>query len=354
MKSDLPPSSASSISELWLALGRDWGRRFEFTGTTVADYEDWRAAALPEVLSTLGRLPDLELLARHLIAEWKYDDGVRVQKWSLQFRRGHTFMLWLCIPPLVQEKMPAILCLPGHGLLGAQGVAGVNEGWTDAHYAEAERFQGDFGRQLSAAGFVTYTMDWLGVGEASDSPPGESFRRGLGWCNLYYLAGTALGTTPLAVDLARIRAGTEFVRQLPYVNGECIGVAGFSGGAAHGLWAALVDGHFSAVELACYAGSFSGFALRDLRYCGAQITPGLVALVDLAELFGMLAPRPVLLDVGRQDDVFPFEEAAQCCEVTHRIYAAAKAADQVSVNVFDGGHRWDGRASSTFFAGALQ
>lgn len=333
--------------KLWRDVAQRWGRRWEFSGDCLADHERWRAAALPAVLETLGRRPESRPIAPELVEERVASEQVRVQTWRLQVFEGHALCVSVCIPATERERSPAVLCLPGHGRGGARAVAGLGSG--DGVAEEVARYRSDFGWRLAAAGFVTYTTDWLGVGETT----GGELPQGRDWCNMHYLAATALGSTPLGFDVARIRAVTDFLLQLDFVDPQWLGIAGFSGGAAHALWAALDDRRYMAVELSGYAGSFTGFALGDLRYCGAQITPGLFSLVDLGELVGLLAPRSLLFDIGRRDEVFPLRGASDCYSTVRRIYEVAQAPERLEVNYFDGGHRWDDSASVAFFSRAF-
>jgi hypothetical protein len=49
------------------------------------------------------------------------------------------------------------------------------------------------------------------------------------------------------------------------------------------------------------------------------------------------------------DDCFFVESAMKCFKQVQRIYAAAGAADELELDLFDGGHRWGGRKSLAFF-----
>lgn len=50
------------------------------------------------------------------------------------------------------------------------------------------------------------------------------------------------------------------------------------------LWMSLCDERFKATEIICYSDLWAHFGIRDINYCGMQVTPGLYKLVDLPEL----------------------------------------------------------------------
>jgi hypothetical protein len=72
-------------------------------------------------------------------------------------------------------------------------------------------------------------------------------------------------------------------------------------------------------------------------------------LCDVSDLQGLIAPRPLLVEIGMQDRCFLFEGANACWEEVQKIYAAAGASDVLEADIFTGGHRWGGNKSVSFF-----
>jgi hypothetical protein len=79
------------------------------------------------------------------------------------------------------------------------------------------------------------------------------------------------------------------------------------------------------------------------------VTPGLFTLVDVPDLQGLIAPAPLLVDIGAYDDCFELESAMACHRRLRTIYAAAGAADLLELDLFPGGHAWGGSRSAAFF-----
>ena len=67
------------------------------------------------------------------------------------------------------------------------------------------------------------------------------------------------------------------------------------------LWTTLCDERFKASEIICYSDLWPYFGMRDLNYCGMQVAPGLFKLVNLHDAQGLIAPRPLLVDIGAND-----------------------------------------------------
>ena len=89
--------------------------------------------------------------------------------------------------------------------------------------------------------------------------------------------------------------------------------------------------------------------MRDVNFCGSQITPGLYELCDVPDLHGLIAPRPLLVEIGAYDECFKIESAMSCFREVEKIYAAAGVRDRLELDLFEGGHRWGGNKSVEFF-----
>ncbi len=75
-------------------------------------------------------------------------------------------------------------------------------------------------------------------------------------------------------------------------------------------------------------------------------TPGLLCLHghghygDTPEIFSLIAPRPMVLEIGLQDPLIPHDWAERGLKRIRRAYDAAGATDRLFVDRFDGGHHF--------------
>ena len=79
-----------------------------------------------------------------------------------------------------------------------------------------------------------------------------------------------------------------------------------------------------------------------------------MVLCDTPEFLGLIAPRPLLLELGTQDGTSPGLYAAECHRRIRRAYALAGAADRLEIDVFARGHRFNGRKALPFLDRWLQ
>lgn len=346
------PERNTSPYEMFLRYAHDHKPQHAFSAGDVAQ---WRGRALPDVLATLGDLPPTVPPNPELIVEWQ-DDGVVTQKWLIDVQPHLSAVAYVLRPSdlAAGERRPGILCWHGHGPFGKEVVVG-NDSRPELREFISPR-NGDYARQMARAGFVTFAIDWTGRGDLDDDakPNHRALARGRDWCNLYYLTATMLGMTVLGMNVAHGRALVDYAQGLPFVDSDRFGVMGLSGGGTMALWSALADERLGAIEIICYSDRFADFAYRDLNCCGLQVTPGLYKLVDVPDLQGLLAPRPLLVDIGVHDDCFRIESAMACHRRVREIYHAAHADDQLELDLFPGGHGWSGASSIPFFTRHLR
>lgn len=334
--------------EWFLRRARQHVPDYRFTAGT--DFARWKDECLPAVLATLGPLPSPVSPVGELVAEWD-QDGMTCQRWLLEVQHDFAVTCQINRPAGMGdgERLPGILCWHGHTGFGKEPIMGNDSSPALRDYISDTNT--DYGRRLAQRGFVTFAIDWMGQGSLDDSkkPHHRTLRPGMDWCDLYYLHATMLGTTPLAINVRHGQAVLDFVSTLPFVDADRLGVMGESCGGTHALWTTLVDSRIRATEIICYSDLFADFGYRDANYCGSQVTPGLFRLVDVPDLQGLVAPRPLLIDIGAYDECFTLTSAMACHERLRTVYAAADAADMLELDLFPGGHAWGGAKSVDFF-----
>jgi hypothetical protein len=321
-----------------------------FSAAHANGFSSWKADTLPKVLATLGDFPARVPLNPQLLAEWD-QDGLHKQRWIIDVGPHIAAIFVINIPPGIApgDKRPTLLSWHGHGPHGKDSVMGNDSSEERRKTITAHNY--DYGLQMAQAGFVTFGIDWIGMGERNDSakPHFRTHNAGRDWCNLYYLHATMLGMTSISINVTHGMAATDFACSFPFVDADRLGVMGLSGGGTMTLWSALCDERFKAAEIICYSDLWAYFGMRDLNYCGMQVAPGLYKLVDLPDLQGLLAPRPLLVDIGVYDTTFFVDTALDCYRQVETIYQAAGVPERLALDLFPGEHAWGGHKSIDFF-----
>ncbi|NQT92850.1 MAG: prolyl oligopeptidase family serine peptidase [Lentisphaerae bacterium] len=321
-----------------------------FRGRDRKSFSRWKKSALPRVLACLGDSPPRVPPNPELLAEWT-DKGVKMQRWIIDVQKGLSATLRINIPKGIKrgEKRPTILCWHGHGPFGKEPVMGNDSSPELKQNMDFHNYS--YGLKMAQKGFVTFAIDWIGCGERNDNrKPNHQNQNGTrDWCNLYYLHATMLGMTSISINVAHGKVATDFVSKLPFVDGDRLGVMGLSGGGTMTLWSTLCDERFKASEIICYSDLWPYFGMRDLNYCGMQVAPGLFKLVHLHDAQGLIAPRPLLVDIAANDTCFIVDTALACFKKVKKIYSAAGARDKLELDLFPGEHAWGANKSEAFF-----
>lgn len=343
-----------SPQHMFLKLAQEHRPLHRFTGETSEAFATWKAETLPKVLATLGDPPPAAEPRPQLLAEWEAK-GLIQQRWIIDVQKHLSATLRVNIPKGLSEteRRPALLCCHGHGQFGKEPVMG-NDSSPALRQSIADHAY-NYGEVMAQKGFLTYAIDWIGFGERNDShkPNHLAVAGSRDWCNLYYLHATMLGMTSLSINVAHGKAATDVVSAFPNVDADRLGVMGLSGGGTMALWMTLCDERFKATEIICYSDLWWAFGIRDINYCGMQVAPGLYKLVDLPDLQGLIAPRPLLIDIGANDTCFKVDTAMQCYRQVERIYEAADAGDRLELDLHPGEHGWGGNKSENFFKSYL-
>jgi hypothetical protein len=90
---------------------------------------------------------------------------------------------------------------------------------------------------------------------------------------------------------------------------------------------------------AAYFNTFRA-SIMSVYHCAGNYVPGLLCYAEMADVAGLIAPRPLVLVAGEQDDIFPVEAARQGFQALKRIYRARGAADRCHLVVGPAGHRF--------------
>ena len=89
------------------------------------------------------------------------------------------------------------------------------------------------------------------------------------------------------------------------------------------------------------------------NYCGVQYMPGLRRYGDIAEVAMLIAPRPLMIQIGEKDDCFVKDDAVKAARRVRRAYRVAGAGDRIEIDVFPGVHEIDDPRALDFFARRL-
>lgn len=122
---------------------------------------------------------------------------------------------------------------------------------------------------------------------------------------------------------------------------------GISGGGQMTLWTAAVEPRF---KVAIVSGYFNRFrsSVMAMAHCVCNFIPGLARDLEMEDVAAIGAPRPILIQNGTRDPIFPIAATRRAVARLREIYGVFDAADRVEVDIFNGDHQWSPRRVPAF------
>ncbi|GHC99688.1 alpha/beta hydrolase family protein [Zhihengliuella salsuginis] len=260
--------------------------------------------------------------------------GYTRQRWELGAYPGMPFAAYVLRPHRAAPGAPTVLALHGHGYGSRQLVGLTEDGGTDPDRSDGH---GHFAESLAALGANVVVPDVVGFGQrrsAADTAPDEPSACARLTRHLAF-AGLSLA----GARLAELTAVLDSLAGLGLDPGAPLGAAGHSGGSLLASCLGLVDHRVRAVALSAYANTYAQSILA-MRHCPCNYVPGLARTGEMPDVLAGLAPRPLLIETGRADRIFPLAGFRAAAASLERAYGAGGA---LTVAEHDGGHRVDGR-----------
>jgi len=249
---------------------------------------------------------------------------------------------FLLVPHARDAPGPAVLAQHGHGP-GKSEVCGLDDDASRA--AITEHGGSDYGHQLAERGYVVLAPDLRCFGERADWAPPDKYP-----CDLNLVHAYAAGANPLAQNVWDLARALDVLEQHPLVDRTRIGMVGLSYGGTMTLFLAATDERVRAAVVSGYFNAWRDAHRVPRNLCGSQVLPGMLAALDHVDLGALVAPRPMLVETGTDDLIFPVDAARREIARLAQVYDAFGASDALEHDVFTGGHEWHGERVDAFLA----
>jgi predicted esterase len=85
-----------------------------------------------------------------------------------------------------------------------------------------------------------------------------------------------------------------------------------------------------------------------MSHCACNFVPGLHRFGEMHDLVGLIAPRPILVEAGSRDPIFPIEAVQRSVARAREVYQVFDGQDRVETDYFEGRHQISGRRAYDF------
>lgn len=168
---------------------------------------------------------------------------------------------------------------------------------------------------------------------------GQGLREEMGHWDV--IAPFYCGITLQGMIVAETRAWIRYMKKQPYVDVDQIGACGNSGGGTLTTFLAALEPSLAAIASSGYPSEFSYLLQKERPHCACNILRGFAGKLDMWEIFGTYAPKPLFLSTGVNDCLIPVELFERTSRKTAMVYAKADAADKFEYKITNTLHAWE-------------
>jgi dienelactone hydrolase len=305
----------------------------------VSELDAWRARVRGRLTEMLGAAPasvplDVEIVVTVDCGSYRRE--------SIVFDVEPTMSVpaYLLVPHARVRPGPAVLAIHGHGP-GKDEVCGVDTPAVREAFAE---HHGDYAHSLAELGYVVLAPDLRCFGARADWQPDGRYH-----CDVNLVHAMITGANPLAQNLFDLQRALDALVDHPLVDGERLGVVGFSYGATMALFLAAIDERARATVVSGYLSSWQAAHRVPWNLCGSQVLTGMLGSLEHVDVAALVAPRPLLVETGTEDVLFPEAVARATVGQLRAVYEHVDATDDaLEHDVFVGEHRWHGEYVPAF------
>jgi len=128
---------------------------------------------------------------------------------------------------------------------------------------------------------------------------------------------------------------------------ERLGAMGISGGGMHTFFSTCLDTRIKTCVISGYYSTFKD-SILGMHHCACNFVPGLHRFGEMYDLVGLIAPRPMLVEAGNRDPIFPIKAVRSSVIRARKIYGLFGAESSVETDYFEGRHQISGRRAYDF------
>ena len=255
-------------------------------------------------------------------------DGYRIESVTYEVEAGDRIPAMLLIPDGVDAQHPAPAVAVWH----------QHNGQYDLGKSEPAGLAGDpmhhTGAALAKKGYVVLCPDALCFEERQNPKlKGGDYER------FEFLRYVVEGKCMAWKNILDMRRGIDFLCSRPEVDARRIGCYGHSMGATHTWLVGPWEPRLKCLVANCCFPTYAAIHRTRLLHCFPNFIPGWFQHGDTPDIAGLIAPRALLVNLGRRDGGSPFPEAQEAMPRIAAAYQAAGVPDRFSSFIQEGaGH----------------
>jgi poly(3-hydroxybutyrate) depolymerase len=311
---------------------------YRFCASTSVELIAWQQQFRTRLRTILGLdrmekdLVDFEPYAQQL-DENVMGDFIR-QRWVLQVEPTVPLPFILLKPKEISGPLPLVLTPHGHSKNTEMYAGIVTNLEEEAFMLEGDR---DIAVQAVREGYLVIAPTTRGFRETRTEQ--DKTEDNQNSCRDLLVHDLLVGRTPTGDRVWDISRLIDWACEVIPIDKQRVAITGNSTGGTISLFATALDERITLSAPGSYFCTFAG-SIGSIHHCECNYIPGLLTLGEMADIAGLIAPRPFMAINGKEDPIYPIEEVYKAFEQLKKIYQVADATDNVALFVGEGGHRY--------------
>jgi dienelactone hydrolase len=320
-------------------------RRLAFRAATRAQAQAWQRRLRTKLVDLVGGFPAERTALRPTTLETRAFPGYRREKVVFDSRPGVSVLAYVLLPDAAKTPAPTMICVPGHGR-GVDDIVGIDDRGRDR--TDKSGYQHDFAIQVAEAGMAAVAIEPMGFGCRRDP---ENARQGLARKACEPVAGGALmvGQTMIGWRVWDVMRTMDYIATRPELDAARVGCMGISGGGTATLFSAALEPRVRVAMVSGYLNTFRD-SVGSLAHCIDNYVPGILNWAEMYDIAGLIAPRPLFVESGERDNIFPIQASVESFKRVREIYGVFGASDRIEQEVFPDEHAFWGKRGIPFLA----
>jgi dienelactone hydrolase len=319
--------------------------RMTFRATTRPEAEAWQKRLRAKIMDLVGGFPKERAPLAPQVLELKEYPGYRREKFVFQSRPSVSVLAYLLTPKTADGPHATVICIPGHGR-GVDDIVGIDENGQDRTVKAG--YQYDFAIQVVEHGLAALAIEPMAFGCRRDA---ANKAKGLGANGCQPPAGAALllGQTMIAWRVWDVMRSIDWIGTRRELDAGRVGCLGISGGGTCTLFSAALEPRIRAAFVSGYLNIFRD-CIMSISHCMDNYVPGILNWAEMYDVAGLIAPRPLFVESGEKDDIFPIAASRASFARVKRVYEVFGAGSLTEQETFDGPHSFWGKRGLPFLA----
>ena len=280
-------------------------RAYRFRASTVAEARQWQRRTRSALKPTEIGFQNQKTVPFRPQRIERVDRGDFIrEKITIQTAPNVRMPVYILTPKQAKHPLPVVITFNGHGY-GVKDIVGLWEDGTER--TTPDGYHKDFAVALCRRGFAVAAPEISCFGERQTDF--SHLDTAFGQTAPSTCAQTAALVAHLGGSVAGLRVH-DARRLVDYMETrrDCdvsrLGAMGISGGGMQTLFSTCLDERIKACVISGYFSTFRDSILA-MHHCPCNFVPGLHQFGEMHDLAALIAPRPMLVEAGARDPIFP-------------------------------------------------